>query len=400
MSVSVRSRPTPGKWMVDVYFKWPDGSVFRDRKVIGAPSKASARRWGELREAELRGGAKPSPAANVLTVAEVARLFVANHLRANLKKASAIDAAASILDIHVLPFIGAKRCDEVTDDVIAELRAKWLAGGYPIPKGAKAGRLVKPTKSRKTLNNRLLVVSSMLRRAVEWKARTGLASMPCAIKLLAVDDQKTPEFYDHETYERVVQAAAELGPRYLAVVLLGGDAGLRLGEILGLNLEDVDFKLKQVTPRRSIYRSKTVEYADTPKGRKAVPVESTDRLLAALKAVRHLRGPRVFNANDGGSLTQKGLKVWIKRVERKAGLPVLGKLHIFRHTFCSHLAMAGVPAMTIKELARHDDLKTTQRYMHLSPSAKREGIAMLARSREAGGTAVGHGNRLATGAAK
>jgi integrase len=48
----------------------------------------------------------------------------------------------------------------------------------------------------------------------------------------------------------------------------------------------------------------------------------------------------------------------------------------------------GVPAKTIQELARHTTLAVTMRYMHLSPSALDDGIEMLAKSREAGGTVV------------
>lgn len=51
--------------------------------------------------------------------------------------------------------------------------------------------------------------------------------------------------------------------------------------------------------------------------------------------------------------------------------------YILRHTFCSHLAMQGCPARAIQELAGHTDLATTQRYMHLSPSAIEEGIRLL-----------------------
>ncbi len=51
-------------------------------------------------------------------------------------------------------------------------------------------------------------------------------------------------------------------------------------------------------------------------------------------------------------------------------------------------AMAGVPAKTIQELACHTTLAVTMRYMHLSPSALDDGIEMLAKSREAGGTVV------------
>jgi site-specific recombinase XerD len=52
-------------------------------------------------------------------------------------------------------------------------------------------------------------------------------------------------------------------------------------------------------------------------------------------------------------------------------------IHTLRHTFCSHLAMKGAPARAIQELAGHVDLKTTQRYMHLSPAALESAIRLL-----------------------
>jgi len=75
------------------------------------------------------------------------------------------------------------------------------------------------------------------------------------------------------------------------------------------------------------------------------------------------------------------------------GSTLTGKLHILRHTFCSRLAARGATAMEIKELASHADLTTTMRYMHLSPSAKREAIKLL----DAPVPARFSGNSLATG---
>ena len=51
--------------------------------------------------------------------------------------------------------------------------------------------------------------------------------------------------------------------------------------------------------------------------------------------------------------------------------------HILRHTFCSHLAMRGAPVRATQELVGHKDLATTQRYMHLSPSAVDQTIRLL-----------------------
>jgi integrase len=55
-----------------------------------------------------------------------------------------------------------------------------------------------------------------------------------------------------------------------------------------------------------------------------------------------------------------------------------------RHTFCSHLALRGAPAKAIQELAGHQNLTTTYRYMHLSPAAREGAIRLLNRREEHG----------------
>lgn len=66
----------------------------------------------------------------------------------------------------------------------------------------------------------------------------------------------------------------------------------------------------------------------------------------------------------------------VERAAKRAGLAKHG-VHILRHTFCSHLAMRGAPARAIQELAGHQNLSTTQRYMHLSPAAIDGAIRLL-----------------------
>jgi site-specific recombinase XerD len=112
-----------------------------------------------------------------------------------------------------------------------------------------------------------------------------------------------------------------------------------------------------------------------PKGGRIRYVPLTKRLAAALQAARHLRGPRVLCDNAGKPLTQKVVQVMMRRVARRAN--VKPGVHILRHTFCSHLAMRGAPARAIQELAGHQDLGTTQRYMHLSPAALDAAIRLL-----------------------
>jgi site-specific recombinase XerD len=70
------------------------------------------------------------------------------------------------------------------------------------------------------------------------------------------------------------------------------------------------------------------------------------------------------------------VKHHVERAARRAHITHSG-VHRLRHTFCSHLAMRGAPARAIQELAGHQDLTTTQRYMHLSPAALDSAIRLL-----------------------
>ena len=75
-------------------------------------------------------------------------------------------------------------------------------------------------------------------------------------------------------------------------------------------------------------------------------------------------------------LTQRLVQGLVARAARRANLRSIG-VHVLRHTFCSHLAMKGAGARAIQELAGHQDLSTTQRYMHVSPAAIDSAIRLL-----------------------
>ena len=97
----------------------------------------------------------------------------------------------------------------------------------------------------------------------------------------------------------------------------------------------------------------------------------------------------MLTLEDGSPAPGHALRDWLEATQRRAGLRVVGSLHKLRHTFCSHLAMRGAPVKAIQELAGHESLTTTLRYMHLSPSARDQAIALL-NERES------YGNLMAT----
>lgn len=377
MTVTIRERN--GHVQVDIRFKWPDGTVYRERHRSPVTGKTASMRWGRAREAELLAQGKPKPkrAGKVPTLADFAPRWVKDYAVADGHAAGGVEAKESILKHHIVPHIGAKRLDEVCTADVQKLKGIWRAGTDT----------ARATNKTKTLNNRLTVLAKLLKTAVEWNV---IGHMPCEVRLIRGSGSDSAEmtFCDRETYDQLVEAARKCGPEVHAAILLGGDAGLRRGEILGLQFGDIVAGKLHV--QRQVYYA--TESASTrtraplvkpTKGKRSRWVPMTARLQAALGACRHLRGPWVLCQPDGDPLTNKLLVAVVKRAERRAGTEPTGRLHVLRHTYCSHLAMAGVPAVAIQAVAGHQSLETTMRYMHLSPAAIDGAMSALERFRAA-----------------
>jgi integrase len=101
--------------------------------------------------------------------------------------------------------------------------------------------------------------------------------VPCSIKLLKAP-KGDASFHDFEEFERLVEAARSEAPALL-VALLGGEAGLRCGEIMGLEWTDVDFAKRQLTVARSEWKGQVT----MPKGGRIRYVPMTRRLVEALR---------------------------------------------------------------------------------------------------------------------
>lgn len=120
---------------------------------------------------------------------------------------------------------------------------------------------------------------------------------PCSIRLLPVPISAA-QFHDFDVHDRLVQAADRLDLDTYLIVLLGGDAGLRLGEMMALEREDVDLQKRQLCVQNSDWKG----HVTTTKGGRLRHVPITERLAAALKAHRHLRGKRELVQANGEPL--------------------------------------------------------------------------------------------------
>jgi integrase len=365
--MSVKVRPyRRGGWEVDVQALLPDGTKIRERRRAPVSSRTAAVRWGEARERELVKRGPATRRKEVPTLQGFVSRFLDGYARANRQKPSGIAAKETALRIHLVPAMGSKRLDSITNEDVQQFKASLA------------------DKTPKTVNNLLTVLNTLLKVAIDWGV---IDRMPCTIKLLRTA-QPVATFHDFKAYERLIEAAKAVDDQAHLVVLLGGDAGLRCGEIMALEWTDIDLSKRQLTVQRSEWKG----HVTLPKGGRSRVVPMTVRLASALAAHRHLRGPRVLCRKDGHPLTQKNVRDFVQRAARRSFAKSDG-VHVLRHTFCSHLAMRGAPARAIQELAGHKDLSTTQRYMHLSPAAIEGAIRLL----DGQGDAHGSGDGLETG---
>ena len=137
----------------------------------------------------------------------------------------------------------------------------------------------------------------LLEVAVDWQV---IDRMPCTIRLLLAPQTPAP-FHVFEAFEQLVKAAPPAGWNAHLIALLGGEAGVRLGEMMAPERGDVDFKTSSITVQRSRWRGRTT----VPKGGRVRHVTMTRRLGAALKESRHLRGPFVLCDDAGAPLSAR-----------------------------------------------------------------------------------------------
>jgi integrase/recombinase XerC len=154
----------------------------------------------------------------------------------------------------------------------------------------------------------------------------------------------------------------ELGPtRDLAILELFYSTGIRLSELNGMNVEDLDLLSDQVKVRG--------------KGRKERIVPVGSRAVLALRRYLNLREPLVarsggdrralFLSRRGKRLAPRGIQRIVHRMFDAIGGDGL-RVHSLRHTFATHMLDAGADLRAVQELLGHASLSTTQVYTHTS----------------------------------
>ncbi len=217
-------------------------------------------------------------------------------------------------------------------------------------------RGLKNSSCNKVLN----ILKHMFTKAVDWEmVESDVLKRIRKVKLLQ-DDSKRLRFLSKEECQTLINTCQG---NTKPIVITALNTGMRKGEILDLKWDNLDLKhgfiLLDITKNGE---------------RREIPINDT--LRGVLQGItRRLDIPYVFYDSITGKPFQD-VKRSFNTALRKTGIRDF-HFHDLRHTFASHLVMAGIDITTVKELLGHKTLTMTLRYSHLAPSHKVKAVDIL-----------------------
>jgi site-specific recombinase XerD len=163
--------------------------------------------------------------------------------------------------------------------------------------------------------------------------------------------------------DALLRAAAEDGPRHYALITMLADLGLRVGEVIRLDLTDVGHERGHRTVRFFGKGGKPRRRALAPGTADALDRYLTQRAERAGVEASELSGP-VFVSETGRQLDRHAVFRLVRKLAERAGIPSAAQLspHSLRHAFATTARSEGVPLEDVQDAMGHADPRTTRRY--------------------------------------
>lgn len=154
------------------------------------------------------------------------------------------------------------------------------------------------------------------------------------------------------------------GLRDRALLLLAYSSGLRVSELCGLRLQDIDRNRGVVSPLGKGDKRRLVPVA-------TVALDAIDRYLES-RAARGVRGDFVFVARGDKPITRQAVFKLLRRYALGAGVGPKISPHKLRHSFATHLLAGGADLRSVQAMLGHADIGTTQVYTHVADDHVRQ----------------------------
>jgi integrase/recombinase XerC len=235
-------------------------------------------------------------------------------------------------------------------------------------------RLYKQGQARASVARKL----SALRAVGRYMKREGwIETDPSALARAPRREQRVPAHLTIDEMSRLLEmpdATEPLGRRDRAMLELFYASGLRLSELVGLDLEDVNLAQRMVRVMGKGGKERLVPFNDS--ARQAIAAWLKDR-VALVNPKAQIPKPKsqgrsgrareaVFVNARGSRLTGRSVQRFVARYVAACSTRFGISPHALRHSFATHLLAAGADLRAIQELLGHVQLSTTQRYTHVN----------------------------------
>lgn len=237
---------------------------------------------------------------------------------------------------------------------------------------------ISPGRSGKMVENIVLTLTGIIRHASKWNKE--VQHINVSDLTMPAKEKAKPQFLSGQEIKTLIKASRGVLRTILIVLAL---TGMRINEVLGLRVEDVDFENRVIHVTKSAYNGKlgtpksVASTADIPLSavlakelRKHLKSKHfRENPLGVLFANRHLR------PYSDNKLREKHLRPLLKSLDMKA----VG-FHAIRHGVASELINSGTPITAVRDQMRHSDVRVTLGiYGHVIGNTQRKAVEGLSR---------------------
>lgn len=271
------------------------------------------------------------------------------------------------LNHHIIPYLGEVRLNKLNKPLLQKTVSKMIKDG----------------KSAYTIKFSLEILGFAMDKAVEWD-------------MLTKNPTKGLELPKQETMEKAIWTDEELmqfleinkDDKHILIYLLAITTGMRRGEILALQWDDIDFDSKTISIKRTLTSEVRIKTAKTQNSIRTINVPTFimhDLRKHKIKQAEDLLASRMVNPNKivffnkatQGYFWPQSILSHFKILCKKANVPAIN-IHRLRHLHVSMLYAEGIDIKTIQKRVGHANIATTMNiYAHLMDNPDQEAAAKI-----------------------